>query len=73
LVRIQVPQPSEGRNQQKPARFACPAAGVVSARHLVIARVVGDARWVLAYARDSMVDDLADRIGQGEGEVDPGL
>jgi toxin ParE1/3/4 len=36
------------------------------ARHLVIARVVGDAMWVLAYAHDSMVDELDDRIRQGE-------
>jgi plasmid stabilization system protein ParE len=42
-------------------------------RHLVIARVVGDALWVLAYAHDSMVDELDDRIRQGEGEVDRGL
>ena len=41
---------------------------VRSARHLVIARVVGDALWVLAYAHDSMVDELDDRILQGEGE-----
>ena len=46
---------------------------VGTARHLVIARVVGDALWVLAYAHDSMVDELDDRIRQGEGEVDQGL
>jgi plasmid stabilization system protein ParE len=46
---------------------------VGSARHLVIARVVGDALWVLAYAYDGMVDALHDRIRQGEGEVDAGL
>ena len=38
-------------------------------RHLVIARVVGDALWVLAYAHDSMVDELTDRIRQGEVDV----
>lgn len=43
---------------------------VGSARHLVIARVVGDALWVLAYAHDDMVEELDDRIRQGEGEVD---
>jgi toxin ParE1/3/4 len=43
---------------------------VSSARHLVIARVVGDALWVLAYAHDSMVDERDDRIRWGEGEVD---
>jgi toxin ParE1/3/4 len=46
---------------------------VGSARHLVIARVVGDPLWVLAYAHDSMVDKFDDRIRQGEGEVDRGL
>jgi toxin ParE1/3/4 len=44
---------------------------VGSARHLVIARVVGDALWVLAYAHDSMVDERDDRIRWGEGEVEP--
>jgi plasmid stabilization system protein ParE len=42
---------------------------VGSARHLVIARIVGDALWVLAYAHDSMVDERDERIRQGEGEV----
>jgi plasmid stabilization system protein ParE len=46
---------------------------VGSARHMVIARVVGDALWVLAYAHDGMVDELDDRIRQGEGEADQGL
>jgi hypothetical protein len=36
----------------------------------VIARVVGDALWVLAYAHDGMVEELDDRIRLGEGEVD---
>jgi hypothetical protein len=36
----------------------------------VIARVVGDALWVLAYAHDGMVDKRDDRIRWGEGEVD---
>ena len=49
------------------------ASRVGTARHLVIARVVGGALWVLAYAHDSMVDELDDRIRQGEGEVDQGL
>ena len=31
---------------------------VGSARHIVIARVVGDALWVVAYAHDGMVDEL---------------
>jgi hypothetical protein len=38
----------------------------------VIARVAGNALWVLAYANDSMIDELNDRIRQGEGEVDRG-
>jgi len=46
------------------------AERVGSARHLVIARVVGNALWVLAYAHDSMVDERDDRISQGEAEVD---
>nr|WP_294501947.1 hypothetical protein [uncultured Rhodopila sp.] len=46
---------------------------VGSARHLVIARVVGDALWVLAFAHDSMVDERDDHISQGEGEVEEGL
>ena len=46
---------------------------VGSARHLVIARIVGDALWVLAYAHDSMVDELDDRIHQGEREMDQGF
>jgi plasmid stabilization system protein ParE len=43
---------------------------VESARHLVIARVVGDALWVLAYAHDGMVDEVDDRILRGEHEMD---
>ncbi len=46
---------------------------VGSARHLVVARVVGDALWVLAFAHDSMVDELDERIVQGEGEVERGV
>jgi uncharacterized small protein (DUF1192 family) len=42
---------------------------VGSARHLVIARAAGDALSVLAYAHDGMVDELDDRISQGEDEV----
>ncbi len=45
---------------------------VGSARHLVLARVAGDALWVLAFAYDSMVAELDDRISQAEGEVDRG-
>jgi hypothetical protein len=45
---------------------------VSSARHLVIARVAGNALWVLAYAHDSMIDELNDRIRQGEGDVERG-
>jgi hypothetical protein len=41
---------------------------VGSARHIVIARVVGDSLWVLAFAHDSMVDERDDRISQGEAK-----
>ena len=41
---------------------------VGSARHLVVARVVGDALWVLAFAHDRMVDELDECIMLGEGE-----
>lgn len=43
---------------------------VGSARHLVIARAVGDALWVLAYAHDSMADELDDRIRRGDREAE---
>lgn|GEM_PF-466280 len=43
---------------------------VASPRHLVIAKVVGDALWVLAFAHDGMVEELARRIDQGDAEVD---
>ena len=42
---------------------------VNSAPHLVIARVVGNALWVLAYAHDGMVDQLDRRIQEGEAEL----
>ena len=45
---------------------------VGSPRHLVVAKVVGDALWILAFARDGMIDQLAQRIGQGDTEMDRG-
>ena len=45
------------------------AERVGSSRHVVIARVVGDALWVLAFAHDGMVDERDERIRQGEDEV----
>lgn len=45
---------------------------VGSPRHLVIAKVVGDALWILAFAHDAMIDERAWRIEQGDAEVDRG-
>jgi toxin ParE1/3/4 len=42
---------------------------VAKPRHLVIARIVGDALWVLAYAYDGMDEELERRIKRGESEL----
>jgi toxin ParE1/3/4 len=42
---------------------------VAEPRHLVIARVVGDALWVLAYAYNGMDEELERRIRRGESNM----
>jgi hypothetical protein len=42
---------------------------IAEPRHLVIARVVGDGLWVLAYAHDGMDEALERRIRRGESEL----